>query len=101
MLALRRAIYHCRFIKTHTPLDGLPVRDDVSYVVVGRDPRDVMISMEHHFANMDLERVLALRGQAVGNDDLDTLPQRPPVSDDPAERFRGTFVKVTEHTGAW
>ncbi len=89
---------HRRFIKTHTPLDGLPVRDDVSYVVVGRDPRDVMISMEHHFANMDLERVLALRGQAVGNDDLDTLPRRPPVSDDPAERFR-TFVKVTEHTG--
>src|SRR5260221_2226584 len=34
---------HRRFIKTHTPLDGLPTRDDVSYVVVGRDPRDVVI----------------------------------------------------------
>ena len=29
---------HRRFIKTHTPLDGLPVRTDVTYVVVGRDP---------------------------------------------------------------
>ena len=83
---------HRRFIKTHTPLDGLPVRDDVTYVVVGRDPRDVMISMEHHLANMDLERVITLRGEAVGNDDLDTLPPRPDVSEDPAERFR-TFVR--------
>ncbi len=94
-----RAIYgaqsHRRFIKTHTPLDGLPVRDDVTYVVVGRDPRDVMISMEHHRENMDLERVLALRGEAVGNDDLDTLPPPPLVSDDPAERFR-TFVRESQ-----
>ncbi len=39
---------HRRFIKTHTPLDGLPLHADVTYVVVGRDPRDVMISFEHH-----------------------------------------------------
>ena len=94
-----RAVYAAqqqrRFIKTHTPLDGLPRREDVTYVVVGRDPRDVMVSMEHHFANMDLERVLTLRGQAVGNDDLDTLPPRPPVSDDPTERFR-MFVHATD-----
>jgi sulfotransferase family protein len=90
---------HRRFIKTHTPLDGFPVHPDVTYVVVGRDPRDVMVSMEHHFANMDLERVLTLRGRAVGNDDLDTLPPRPPVSDDPTERFR-TFVQITQYTGA-
>jgi aryl sulfotransferase len=89
---------HRRFIKTHTPLDGLPLHPDVTYVVVGRDPRDVMVSMEHHFANMDLERVLELRARAVGNDDLDTLPPRPPVSDDPTERFR-TFVRVSEYTG--
>ncbi len=63
-----------------------------------KSPRDVMISMEHHFANMDLERVLALRDRAVGNDDLATLPTRPPVSDDPTERFR-TFVRETQYTG--
>ena len=94
-----RAVYAAqqqrRFIKTHTPLDGLPRREDVTYVVVGRDPRDVMVSMEHHFANMDLERVLTLRGQAVGNDDLDTLPPRTPLSDDPTERFR-MFVHATD-----
>ena len=90
---------HRRFIKTHTPLDGLPIRDDITYVVVGRDPRDLMISMEHHWNNMDLERVLALREVAIGNDDLGTLPQRPPISDDPAERFR-TFVQETGYSGA-
>ena len=96
--ALYAAQEHRRFIKTHTPLDGIPIRDDVTYVVVGRDPRDVMISMEHHLANMDLERVLALRGEAVGNDDLDTLPPRPQWSDDPGERFRA-FVTTTAHNG--
>lgn len=93
-----RAVYaaqqHRRFIKTHTPLDGLPVREDVSYVVVGRDPRDVMISMEHHRENMDFERVLTLRSEAIGNDDLDTLSLPVSVSDDPTERFR-TFVHGT------
>jgi sulfotransferase family protein len=96
--AIFAAQQHRRFIKTHTPLDGLPICDDVTYVVVGRDPRDVMISLEHHLENMDLERVVALRALAVGNDDLDTLPQRPAVSDDPTERFR-TFVHTTEVTG--
>src|SRR3954466_182634 len=35
---------HRRFIKTHTPLDGLPLHPEVTYLVVGRDPRDVAIS---------------------------------------------------------
>jgi hypothetical protein len=97
-----RAVYgaqrHRRLIKTHTPLDGIPLDDGVTYVVIGRDPRDAMVSMEHHRANMDLDRVIVLRGLAVGNDDLDTLPPRPPVSDDPVERFRA-FVTLTDYTG--
>jgi aryl sulfotransferase len=44
---------HRRFIKTHTPLDGLPQLPGVSYVVVGRDSRDVAVSMDHHRANLD------------------------------------------------
>lgn len=41
-----------RIVKTHTPLDGLPWRDDVSYVVCGRDPRDAFLSMLDHFENL-------------------------------------------------
>jgi hypothetical protein len=82
---------HRRFIKTHTPLDGLPLHPDVTYLVIGRDPRDVAISFEHHAANMDWEHFLKLRDAAVGNEDLAELPTRPAPSEDPVERFR-TFV---------
>jgi aryl sulfotransferase len=44
---------HRRFIKTHTPLDGLPQWPGVTYVLVGRDPRDVAVSMDHHLTNLD------------------------------------------------
>jgi hypothetical protein len=82
---------HRRFIKTHTPLDGLPLHAEVTYVMVGRDPRDAAISMEHHVANMDFAHFLALRAAAVGNADLAELPERRVPSEDPVERFR-TFV---------
>src|SRR3954469_16062985 len=34
---------HRRFIKTHTPLDGVPMNPDVSYVVVARHPLDMAV----------------------------------------------------------
>ena len=43
---------HRRFIKTHTPLDGLTYRENSKYICVGRDPRDAFISMRHHLSNM-------------------------------------------------
>lgn len=52
VLALLEAQRHRRFIKTHTPLDGLPQHPDVTYVSVGRDPRDVMVSFENATANL-------------------------------------------------
>jgi hypothetical protein len=82
---------HRRVIKTHTPLDGLPLHPDVTYLVVGRDPRDVAISFEHHLANVDFARFLELRAAAVGNEDLAELSEGPVPSEDPMEQFR-TFV---------
>ena len=79
---------HRRFIKTHTPLDGLPLRPEVTYLVVGRDPRDVAVSFEHHAVNMDFDHFLELRAAAVGNDDVADLPPGLPLPDDPVERFR-------------
>ncbi len=84
---------HRRFIKTHTPLDGLPLRDDVHYVVVGRDPRDVMVSWEHHVTNMDVDVLLQNRIDAVGLDDLDEYDPPSPPEPDPAVRFRN-FVEA-------
>jgi aryl sulfotransferase len=36
---------HRRFIKAHLPLDGLPYFPQIKYVVVGRDARDVAMSI--------------------------------------------------------
>jgi hypothetical protein len=96
MTATLAAQTHRRFIKTHTPLDGLPLRADVTYLVVGRDPCDVAVSFEFHAANLDFERFMALRAAAVGNEDLAELPPRPVPSEDPVERFR-TFVAEETH----
>jgi hypothetical protein len=64
---------HRRFIKTHTPLDGLPFDESVTYICVGRDPRDVAVSSRHHMQNMNVETFLARREAAVGLDDLAEL----------------------------
>ena len=39
---------HRRFIKTHLALDGLPYFDTARYIVVGRDMRDVFMSIWNH-----------------------------------------------------
>ena len=42
---------HQRFIKSHLPLDGLPFFPQVQYIVVGRDPRDVFMSLWNHHSS--------------------------------------------------
>lgn len=51
---------HRRFIKTHTPLDGIPSDARATYICVGRDPRDAAISMMNHYDNMDFEAISSL-----------------------------------------
>ena len=53
---------HRRFIKTHTPLDGLPIYPDVGYLVVARHPLDAAISLYHQGRNIDRERLAMLTG---------------------------------------
>ncbi|HEX6497652.1 MAG TPA: sulfotransferase domain-containing protein [Micromonosporaceae bacterium] len=48
---------HRRFIKTHTPLDGLPLDDRATYLVPARHPLDVAVSLYHMLRdNLDWER---------------------------------------------
>ena len=79
---------HRRFIKSHTPLDGLPYDEAVTYICVGRDPRDVAISRAAHMDNLDLEVLFTARAKAVGNEDLAEMFRdwKPPPTD-PLERF--------------
>ncbi len=54
---------HRRFIKTHTPLDGLPADPGVTFIVTGRHPLDMAVSLYHHGANLNRERIRALTGE--------------------------------------
>lgn len=87
VVTLLDAQQHRRFIKTHTPLDGLPWDERVTYLVVGRDPRDVSQSWVHHMNTLDRAAFLAARAAAVGLDDLAGTEPPPPPPDDPRERF--------------
>jgi aryl sulfotransferase len=80
---------HRRFIKSHTPLDGLPFDERVTYICVGRDPRDAAISSVNHTNNMNREVLVKACKTAAGSDDLASpLPDGvPPRAEDPVERF--------------
>jgi aryl sulfotransferase len=89
VLAELEAQPHRRFMKTHTPLDGLPFDERVTYICVARDPRDVAISWDNHIDNADMDVAMAMRAAAVGMDDLDPsaptgLPER---LESPHDRF--------------
>ncbi|HSG78760.1 MAG TPA: sulfotransferase domain-containing protein [Acidimicrobiia bacterium] len=71
---------HRRFIKTHTPMDGLPIHDDVRYVCVGRDPRDAAISMIHHSDNLDRKRL----GELIG---VEFPPRERPSDEEALDRW--------------
>lgn len=45
--ALLAAQPHRRFIKTHSPLDCLPIDPRVSYIVTARHPLDMFVSLRH------------------------------------------------------
>jgi aryl sulfotransferase len=67
---------HRRFLKTHTPLDGIPNDPRVTYICVGRDPRDVALSIDHHIDNMDVGAFLNARERAAVIDGIELGPLR-------------------------
>ena len=56
---------HRRFIKTHTPLDGLPLDPRVTYIVTARHPLDAAVSLYHQGANFDRAKLAARSGVPV------------------------------------
>ncbi len=51
LAALCEGLERRRFVKSHLPLDGIPYWPQVKYLVVGRDPRDVFMSLFNHYSN--------------------------------------------------
>lgn len=81
---------HRRFIKTHTPMDGLPYDERVIYLGVGRDPRDAGVSYDNHMANMDIVG-MSKRIEVAGKIDgiqRSPFPEMPPPPESVHDRFR-------------
>lgn len=70
--ALYEAQQHQRFIKSHTPFDGLPYQPESRYIFVGRDPRDILVSLFYHLQNSNPEVSESLLKQSG----LDPVPPR-------------------------
>ena len=76
---------HRRFIKTHTPLDGIPRHGSWTYVVVFRHPLDAALSMRDHSINIDGDQFRSMF-EAVTGEPLPAPTTTPP--EDPEEFLR-------------
>jgi aryl sulfotransferase len=79
VLAQLEAQRHRRFIKTHTPLDGIPLDPRATYLVVARHPLDLAVSLFHQGTNLDRHRIAELLGGPVPA--IDNRPAPPSVHD--------------------
>lgn len=76
---------HRRFIKTHTPLDGVPITPEVTYLVVARHPLDMAVSLYHQGDNLDRERIRQLTGAPA--------PERPAAARPPLREWLISWVE--------
>jgi len=99
VFALLDSQTHRRFIKTHTPLDGVPRHDSVTYIAVARHPLDVALSDRDHGENMREDRTTELREAASGPVDPDVVLSSPPP-DEPGEYLRWFIDNEEAPTGS-
>ena len=77
---------HRRSIKTHLPLDGLIYFPQIKYIVVGRDPRDVFMSLWNHYSRY------ASRAYARFNDTPGRVGAPLPPSGDDIHKFWSMWI---------
>lgn len=65
---------HRRFMKTHTPAEGIPWFDDASYIFVARDGRDAFMSMCNHMERMSKEVKAELNARVQDEEGIALLP---------------------------
>lgn len=101
LIADFEAQQHRRMVKSHLPLDGLPFYPDVKYIVVGRDPRDVFMSLWNHHSNYTQD-FLTFMDQIPGRVG-DPFPPCPPNIHDFWQQWitRGWFPWESEGYPYW
>ena len=98
VFGLLDAQQHRRWIKTHTPLDGLPLHPSVTYIAEIRHPLDVALSDRDHRSNMDRQRVLELRTAAAGTPEPSSVRETEPP--DPGDSLRWFIDNDAAPTGS-
>ncbi|MGH7838552.1 MAG: sulfotransferase domain-containing protein, partial [Candidatus Binataceae bacterium] len=79
---------HRRSIKTHLPLDSLLFHQNIKYLYVGRDPRDVFMSWRNFYGSFTPQALTM----------MNSIPGRvgdamPPCPDDIHELWRGWMTR--------
>jgi len=98
VLAEIKGQQHRRSLKTHLPLDGLPLFDEVKYIHIARDGRDACMSYHNHVSNFTDDTLARLDRE--GLEDKTIGRPYPRASKDPAQFFRSWISKgeVPGHT---
>jgi aryl sulfotransferase len=93
-LATLREQRHRRFIKTHLPVDALPVHAEVSYLITGRDLRDTAVSAHNHMLGM-YRRVSAERAAKPDSPTGERAdrPEMPEIPSDICDFWREYFTR--------
>ena len=77
---------HRRYIKTHLPVQGLPLYDEVRYIHTARDGRDALMSMHNHFTGYSPTQFENF--DRIGLEDPTIGRPYPRFPSNPAEFFR-------------
>jgi len=81
MVPMLEAQTHRRFMKSHTPADGIPWFDDAQYIFVARDGRDAFMSLCNHVERLKGTDELNAKAREQG------IPELPPYDGDPHAFF--------------
>ena len=77
---------HRRFLKSHLPIDGLPLYDSVKYIHVARDGRDAVMSWHNQLTGFS--EATRERYSKIGLEDPLIGRPYPLIPEEPAEFFR-------------
>ena len=88
---------HRRFIKSHLPLEALPIYEGMKYIHVARDGRDAFLSWHNHVSGFTLETKMKVFGIIMNDPLLAPAMTGPPpeTPQDPREFFQ-TWIAEAE-----
>jgi aryl sulfotransferase len=102
-LAILESQTHRRSIKSHLPMEALPILDGVKYIHVARDGRDACISMHNHMRGIRPETIGVAMADAMKDPRLlERLEANPRAStpEDPHEWWLG-WIERAEGDATW